>query len=288
MSTFIEFLTAVLFGIVEGITEWLPVSSTGHIILMKELCPPDMSLSVYNFFEIIIQLAAILAVVVMFFRKLNPFALSKTPEQKKSTWQLWFKVVVAVLPSAVLGLWIDEKMDNYLENVQIMGTTLKVVVVAAALIVYGVIFILLERNSKKQFRIQEVGQIDYKTALLIGLFQCLSIIPGTSRSGATILGAILLGVSRPAGAEFSFFLAIPTMLGAGLLKLLKFLKEGVVLQSNQIMFIAVSCAVAFIVSLIAIKGLMEYVRKHSFSVFGVYRIALGVLVIGYFAVSNYA
>ena len=283
---FVEFLKAVLFGIVEGITEWLPVSSTGHIILMKELCPPDMSLSVYNFFEIIVQLAAIMAVVVVFFRKLNPFALSKTPEQKKGTWQLWFKVVVAVLPSAILGFLIDEKMDNYLESVKLMGTTLKVLVVAGALILYGIIFILLERNGKKQFRIQSTAEIDYKTALLIGLFQCLSIIPGTSRSGATILGAILLGVSRPAGAEFSFFLAIPTMLGAGLLKLLEFLKDGVALESNQIMFIAVSCAVAFIVSLIAIKGLMEYVRKHSFSVFGVYRIGLGAVVLGYFALQS--
>ena len=282
----IEILKAVLFGIVEGITEWLPVSSTGHIILMKELCPPDMSLSVYNFFEIIVQLAAIMAVVVVFFRKLNPFALSKTPEQKKGTWQLWFKVVVAVLPSAILGFLIDEKMDNYLESVKLMGTTLKVLVVAGALILYGIIFILLERNGKKQFRIQSTAEIDYKTALLIGLFQCLSIIPGTSRSGATILGAILLGVSRPAGAEFSFFLAIPTMLGAGLLKLLEFLKDGVALESNQIMFIAVSCAVAFIVSLIAIKGLMEYVRKHSFSVFGVYRIGLGAVVLGYFALQS--
>ena len=281
---FLEILKAMLFGIVEGITEWLPVSSTGHIILMKELCPPDMSLSVYNFFEIIIQLAAIMAVVVVFFRKLNPFARSKTLEQKKGTWQLWFKVVVAVLPSAVLGFLIDERMDNYLESVSVMGTTLKVVVVAGALIAYGIAFILLERNTERQFRVQTTGELDYKTALLIGLFQCLSIVPGTSRSGATILGAILLGVSRPAGAEFSFFLAIPTMLGAGLLKLLMFLKDGVQLESSQILFIAISCAVAFVVSLIAIKGLMEFVRKHDFSAFGIYRIGLGIVVLGFFLV----
>ena len=282
----IEILKAILFGIIEGITEWLPVSSTGHIILLDAICPPQISADFYTFFEIIIQLAAIMAVVVMFFKKLNPFALSKTTEQKKATWQLWFKVVVAVLPAAVIGLLIDEPLDKYLESVPVMGTTLKVVVVAVALILYGVIFILLERNNRKSFRINEVGQIDYKTALLIGAFQCLSIIPGTSRSGATILGAIALGVARPAGAEFSFFLAIPTMLGAGLLKLLGYLKDGVQATTTEVVFLVVSCAVAFVVSLLVIKGLMEYVRKRSFAVFGWYRIVLGILVLGYFAVKT--
>ena len=284
MEILIEILKAILFGIVEGVTEWLPVSSTGHIILLESLCP--ISQPFYDFFEIIIQLAAIMAVVVLFFNKLNPLAPSKTKEQKKDTWQLWFKVVVAVLPSAVIGLLIDEPLDNFLAAVPVLGTTLKVFVVAAALIAYGVVFILLEKRNNRVFRIQEVGQIDYKTALMIGAFQCLSIIPGTSRSGATILGAILVGVARPAGAEFSFFLAIPTMLGASLLKLLLFIKDGVLLTSEEVIFLAASCIAAFVVSLLVIKGLMEYVRKHSFSVFGVYRIALGVLVIGYFLIKT--
>ena len=279
---FVEILKAILFGIVEGITEWLPVSSTGHIILLEALWKPNISETFYNFFEIIVQLAAIMAVVVLFFRKLNPLARTKTVEEKKNTWHLWFKVVVAVLPSAVIGYLVDGPLDDYLAATPVAATTLKVVVVALALIAYGVAFILLERKKDRNFRIEAVEQIDYKTALFIGIFQCLSIIPGTSRSGATILGAILLGVARPAGAEFSFFLAIPTMLGASLLKLLDFVQEGISATNTEILFLVVSCAVAFIVSLLAIKALMEYVRKHSFAVFGGYRIALGAAVLGYF------
>ena len=283
----IEMLKAILFGIVEGITEWLPVSSTGHIILLDAICPPAFtSKGFYDFFEIIIQLAAIMAVIVMFFHKLNPFAPSKTKEEKQNTWQLWFKVVVAVLPSAVIGLLVDDPLDTYLGETPIWGTNLKVIVVAAALIFYGVAFILLEKRNKDSYRIQSVHQIDYKTALFIGMFQCLSIIPGTSRSGATILGAILLGVARPAGAEFSFFLAIPTMLGAGALKLLLFLKDGVQATGTEIAFLIVSCIVSFVVSLLVIKALMEYVRKHSFSVFGIYRIILGVAVLLYFLIAG--
>jgi len=284
MTTLVELLKAALFGIVEGVTEWLPVSSTGHIILLKAICPPDISPAFYDFFEIVIQLAAIMAVIVLFFRKLNPFALSKSKEEKVATWQLWFKVVVAVLPSAVIGLLIDEPMDEFLRGTPVLGTDLNTVVVAAALVIYGIFFILLEKRKDREFRITDVSQIDYRTAIFIGMFQCLSIIPGTSRSGATILGAIALGVARPAGAEFSFFLAIPTMLGAGALKLLGFLKDGVAATSTEIAFLAVSCVVAFVVSLLVIKGLMEYVRKHSFSVFGIYRIILGVLVLGYFLI----
>ena len=279
----IEFLQAVLFGIVEGITEWLPISSTGHIILLESLWPLNVSLAFYDLFEIVIQLGAILAVLVLFFHKLNPFSPRKSEIQKKDTWQLWFKVVAAVLPSAVLGLMLDEPLDNWLRGTPVLGTNLNTVIVAAALIVYGVAFILVERkNARGDFRIQEVGRIDYKTAILIGAFQCLSIIPGTSRSGATILGAILLGVSRSAGAEFSFFLAIPTMLGASALKLVKFLLDGVSATSTELMVLIVGCVVSFLVSLAVIKGLMEYVRKHSFSVFGLYRIVLGVAVLGYF------
>ena len=279
----IEILKAILFGIVEGITEWLPVSSTGHIILLDEFVKLNMPTpGFYDLFEIVIQLGAILAVILLFFKKLNPFAKVKTVAQKKDTWSLWFKVVLAVIPSAVIGFLVDDPLDNWLRGTGIWGTSLNVVVVAAALILYGVIFIFLERNKNRQFRVEEVGAIDYRTALMIGMFQCLSIIPGTSRSGATILGAILLSVSRPAGAEFSFFLAIPTMLGASALKLLDFLSAGVSATGTEIAVLIVGCAVSFLVSLLVIRGLMEYVRKHSFAVFGIYRIVLGVAVLGYF------
>ena len=278
----IELLKAVLFGIVEGITEWLPISSTGHIILLNDLIPLKVSENFYDLFEIIIQLGAIFAVLVLFFHKLNPFSPKKDTLQKKNTWSLWFKVVVAVLPSAVIGLLVDEPLDTFLRNTPVLGTNLNVVVVAAALILYGIAFILVEKaNAKKSFRISVVNAIDYKTALLIGAFQCLSIIPGTSRSGATILGAIMLGVSRSAGAEFSFFLAIPPMLGASLLKLKDYL--GMQMSQTELGVLIVGCVVAFIVSLLVIKALMEFVRKHSFASFGVYRIVLGIVVLGYFA-----
>ncbi len=273
-----EFLKAILFGIVEGITEWLPVSSTGHLILLDEFVRLNISEAFYEMFQVVIQLGAILAVIVLFFHKLNPFSPKKDAVQKKDTWQLWFKVVAAVIPSAVLGLLLDDWMDAALYNAW---------VVAAMLIVYGIAFILVEkRNQNCRFAITEVGNIDYKTALFIGAFQCLSLIPGTSRSGATILGAIFLGVSRSAGAEFSFFLAIPTMLGASALKLLKFLLEGIAPTQTEIMVLVVGCIVAFMVSMVVIKGLMEYVRKRSFAVFGIYRIVLGVLVLVYFLVSS--
>ena len=281
----IEILKAILFGIIEGITEWLPVSSTGHIILLDQFVKLNVSQEFYDLFEIVIQLGAILAVIVLFFHKLNPFAPSKPKEEKNHTWQLWFKVVAAVIPSAVLGILLDDPLDTFLRETPVLGTNLNTIVVAAALIVYGVAFILVEKRSEKgNFRILEVGQIDYKTALLIGAFQCLSIIPGTSRSGATILGAILLGVSRSAGAEFSFFLAIPTMLGASALKLLKFLMEGMTATGQEIGVLIVGCVVSFVVSLLVIKGLMEYVRRHSFSVFGIYRIILGIAVLSYFLI----
>ena len=283
---FLEILKAILFGIVEGVTEWLPVSSTGHIILLKAICPPAISEQMYDLFEIVVQLAAIAAVVVLFFHKLNPFSPRKDALQKKNTWQLWFKVVVAVLPSAVIGLLIDDPLDTFLRGTPVLGTDMNTFVVAAALVIYGVAFLWLEKNTERKFKIQEAEQIDYKTALFIGMFQCLSIVPGTSRSGATILGAILLGVARPAGAEFSFFLAIPTMLGAGALKLVMFLKDGVSATSSEIGFLIISCVVAFVVSVLAIKALMEYVRKNSFRVFGIYRIILGILVPAYFVVKH--
>ena len=273
-TMFIEFLKAILFGIVEGITEWLPVSSTGHLILLDEFVKLDVSDAFYEMFQVVIQLGAILAVIVLFFHKLNPFSPQKDAARKKDTWQLWFRVVVAVIPSAVLGLLLDDWMDEHLYNH---------IVVAIMLIVYGIAFLFVEKwNARRSFRITEVGQIDYKTALLMGAFQCLSLIPGTSRSGSTILGAIILGVSRSAGAEFSFFMAIPTMLGASALKLVKYLLEGISATSTEIMVLVTGCIVSFLVSLIVIRGLLEYVRKHSFSVFGVYRIVLGAVVLAYF------
>ena len=271
----IEILKAILFGIVEGITEWLPISSTGHLILLNEFVTLKMSEEFQSMFDVVIQLGAILAVIVLFFHKLNPFAPSKNAAQKKQTWNLWFKVVAAIIPSGVVGVLLDDWMDAHLHN----G-----IVVSIALIVYGIAFILVERrNNGKHLRmVEDVHAIDYKTALLIGAFQCLSLVPGTSRSGSTILGAILLGVGRSAGAEFSFFMAIPTMLGASAIKGLKFVLSGVSATSTEILVLIVGCIVSFFVSLLVIKGLMEYVRKHSFSAFGVYRIILGAVVLLYF------
>ena len=270
-----EILKAIFFGIVEGITEWLPISSTGHMILLNEFVKLQVSDEFYKLFEVVIQLGAILAVILLFFHKLNPFSPSKSAPQKRNTWRLWFKVVLAVIPSAVIGLPLDDWMDAHFYNY---------VVVAITLIVYGIAFLFVEReNSKRRAYANSVYDIVLKTALLIGCFQCLSLIPGTSRSGSTILGAIILGVGRAAGAEFSFFLAIPTMLGASVLKLVKFLLSGVSATGAEWAILAVGCVVSFVISLLVIKGLMEYVRKHSFAVFGVYRIILGVLVLGYFA-----
>ena len=270
----LEILKAILFGIVEGITEWLPVSSTGHLILLDELVKLDVSEAFYEMFQVVIQLGAILAVIVLFFHKLNPFSPRKTVSQRNQTWQLWLKVVAAVLPSALIGVLLDDWMDAHLYNY---------IVVAVTLILYGVAFMLVEkRNALRKAAVEDVHAIDMKTALLIGAFQCLSLIPGTSRSGSTILGGILLGVSRSAASEFSFFLAIPTMLGASALKMLKFMLEGVGITGLEIGVLITGCVVSFLVSLAVIKGLMQYVRKHSFSAFGIYRIALGAVVLLYF------
>ena len=269
----LEFLKAVLFGIVEGITEWLPVSSTGHLILLEEFIHLDVSKAFYELYQVVIQLGAILAVLVLFFHKLWPFSRKKSEIQRKETWHLWFKVVVAVLPSAVLGLLFDDFLDTHLYNY---------VVVALMLIVYGVAFLLVEKKNNTA-TIADVHGIDYRTAFFIGLFQCLSLIPGTSRSGATILGALLLGVSRSAGAEFSFFLAIPTMLGASALKLLKFLLEGNLPTQNELLILLTGCVVSFLVSILVIRALMDFVRKRSFAPFGVYRIILGAAVLLWFA-----
>ena len=274
----IEILKAVLFGIVEGVTEWLPVSSTGHLILLDELVRLNVSEAFKSMFDVVIQLGAILAVVVLFFHKLNPFSPEKTPEEKKGTWSLWAKVVASIIPSGVVGVLFDDWMDAHLHTST---------VVAAMLILYGVAFILVERRYQgRHLAVSDVDHMDWKTALGIGLFQCLSLIPGTSRSGSTILGGILLGASRSAAAEFSFFMAIPTMLGASGIKLLKFFMTGVGFAGPEIAVLLVGCAVSFLVSLLVIRGLMNYVRHHSFSAFGVYRIVLGILVLAYFAIAK--
>ena len=275
-----ELLKAVLFGIVEGVTEWLPISSTGHLILLNEFITLNVSDAFRSMFDVVIQLGAILAVIVLFFHKLNPFSPTKSEGEKKQTWQLWFKVIAAIIPSGIVGVLFDDWMEAHFHNAT---------VVSVALIVYGVAFILVERRNARRVggkTVEDVYAIDYKTALLIGCFQCLSLIPGTSRSGSTILGAILIGVGRSAGAEFSFFMAIPTMLGASAIKGLKFLLSGVAATGTEIGVLIVGCVVSFLVSLLVIRGLMEYVRRHSFSAFGVYRIILGVVVLVYFALAG--
>ena len=271
-----EMLKVVIFGIVEGITEWLPVSSTGHLILLDEFLELKATDAFKSMFDVVIQLGAILAVIVLYFRKLNPFARGKSVPERKQTWQLWFKVCVAIIPSGILGVLFDDWMDAHLHNA---------VVVSIALVAYGIAFLFLEKGNGGKYirRVDDVHAIDLRTAVLIGCFQCLSLIPGTSRSGSTILGAILLGVGRSAGAEFSFFMAIPTMVGASAIKLLKFfLETGFGMSAFQLGILSLGMAVSFIVSLLVIQGLMDYVRKHSFAVFGVYRIVLGVVVLGYF------
>ncbi|MBR2047700.1 MAG: undecaprenyl-diphosphate phosphatase [Oscillospiraceae bacterium] len=276
---FFEILKAIVFGIVEGITEWLPVSSTGHLILLNEFLTLKVSEAFQEMFDVVIQLGAIFAVLVLFFHKLNPFSPKKSQAEKNGTWTLWFKVVLAVLPSAVLGLAFDDWFDAHFYNYT---------VVALMLIVYGIAFLWVEeKRPAGAMTVTEVDGISWRTALLIGAFQCLALIPGTSRSGATILGGILLGVSRSAASEFSFFLAIPTMLGASALKALKFFLEGNAATSVEIAVLITGMIVSFLVSIAAIRGLMEYVRKHKFSLFGIYRIVLGVIVLGYALVRRF-
>lgn len=270
----VEMLKVILLGIVEGITEWLPISSTGHMILVEEFARLNVSKEFWNMFLVVIQLGAILAVVCLYFHKLNPFSTQKTAAQRRETFSLWGKVLVGLVPAAAIGIPLDDWMEAHLNNWQ---------VVAGALIVYGVLFILLERhNRSKRFRIQGFGQLSYKTALLIGMFQALSLVPGTSRSGATILGAMLLGCSRYVAAEYSFFLAVPVMAGASLLKMVKF---GWVLQPYELTVLLVGMLTAFVVSVLAIRFLMGYIKKHDFTVFGWYRIVLGLLVILYFSLA---
>lgn len=294
MVEFIEIIKAFIFGVVEGITEWLPVSSTGHLILLDEFLKlnvaPELggvfAAEYMSMFEVVIQLGAIFAVVVMFFGKLNPFAPSKSAEEKRGTWTLWFKVALASVPAALIGI-VGDKLLEKATGKDIDGWIYNAVVVSAMLIVYGVLFIAVEKwQAGKRARIDRVDDISYSQAILMGCFQTLSIVPGTSRSGSTILGARIIGIARPAAAEFSFFMGIPAMVGASLIKGYGFfdyvMESNVSVPALAWAVLAVACAVAFAVSMVAIKFLMDFVKKHSFAPFGVYRIVLGALVLLYF------
>lgn len=265
----IEVIKAILFGIVEGITEWLPISSTGHMILLEQFVKLNVTPEFWKMFLVVIQLGAILAVVVLYFNKLNPFSPKKSKEQKKDIWILWAKVLVACVPAAIIGLLFEDIIDKFLDNPFI---------VAIMLIIYGIAFIIIESRNKK-VNITELKDLTYRTAAIIGVFQLLALIPGTSRSGATILGGILIGTSREIAAEFTFFLAIPVMFGASLLKLLKF---GLVFTSQELIILIVGLITAFIISILAIKFLMNYIKKNDFKAFGWYRIVLGIIVLVYF------
>ena len=270
----IEVIKAILFGIVEGITEWLPISSTGHMILLNDLIKLQVSEEFYELFEVVIQLGAILAVVVMYFKVIFPYGFGKGKEDTKKTYSLWGKILVACLPAAIIGVLFDDILDKYLYNS---------LVVSLMLIVYGVIFVILDEKKIKGKKIDSLDGITYKQALGVGAFQLLALIPGTSRSGATIIGGLLCGLNRNVVAEFTFFLAIPVIAGASLLKLLKNVMDiGFVFSGLEITILLVGSVVAFIVSLIIIKFLLSYIRKHDFKVFGYYRIVLGILVLLYF------
>lgn len=305
---FIEALKALLIGVVEGITEWLPISSTGHMILVDEFVHFNVSEAFMNLFLVVIQIGAILAVLILYFHKLNPFSPRKNVEEKRSTWRLWGMVVIGCIPAAIVGLLFDDWVNEHFYNK---------VTVAAMLILYGVIFIVIERRNRKRlatavaaqerprgkhakptnritdgdsedealadmFSVRTVDDIDWKTALKIGCFQVLAIIPGTSRSGATIIGGMLCGCSRTAAAEFTFFLAIPVMLGWGLVKVIKFIAAGIAMTATEIVVLVVGIVTAFVMSVIAIRFLMGYIKNNDFTVFGWYRIVIGVLVLGYF------
>ena len=265
-----ELLKTVVLGIVEGLTEWLPISSTGHMILVDEFIKLDVSKSFMDMFLVVIQLGAILAVVVLNFEKLNPFSSWKSSWEKRATWQLWYKVILACVPAAVIGLLFNKFMEEHFMTAP---------VVAATLIFYGVMFLVVETYNKRRTpRVREIERLDYKTAFIIGLFQVLSLVPGTSRSGATILGGILFGTSRYVAAEFTFFLAIPVMFGASLLKMVKF---GWHYTGSEILILVVGMATAFVVSILSIKFLLRYIKNNDFKAFGWYRIVLGIIVVIY-------
>lgn len=295
----IEILKSFIIGLVEGITEWLPISSTGHMILVDEFLRLNVSAQFLALFLVVIQIGAIMAVIILYFHKLNPFSPKKTPEERRGTWRLWGMVIIGCIPAAMVGLLLDDWVHDRFYNAT---------VVASALILYGVIFIVMERRNRRLeqraadaargkharpgtdgdgvpasiFKVATVDDITPKTALAIGLFQCLAIIPGTSRSGSTIIGGMLAGCSRVAAAEFTFFLAIPIMLGWGLVKALKFMAAGMAMTATEIAVLVVGIVTAFVVSVISIKFLMGYIKRNDFTAFGWYRIMVGVLVLGYF------
>lgn len=269
MTNFIDIIKSFLLGIIEGITEWLPISSTGHMILFNAFTNTYNGFLTTDVFLYVIQLGAILAIVSVYFKKLNPFSPKKTPDEKKQTMSMWYKVIIACIPAAVIGLLLNDFMEHF-ETPYIISATL---------IIYGIFFILIE-NKKKTIKVNDLGELSYKNALLIGLFQVLSIIPGTSRSGSTILGAIMLGLSRELAAEFSFFLAIPVMFGVSFLKLVT---NEYIMTSSEWALLLIGFIVAYLVSIFAVKFLTSYVKKHNFKVFGYYRIILGIIVILYFS-----
>ena len=274
----LEALKVIILGIVEGITEWLPISSTGHLILVEEFIKLDLSEAFISMFTVVIQLGAIMAVVVIYFHKLNPFSPRKTEKQKMLTIQLWVKVIIAALPAAVIGLLFDDMIDEKFMNAY---------VVAATLIIYGILFIVVEeRHKDKQPKVTKLSRLTIPMVLTIGAFQVLALIPGTSRSGATIIGALLIGTARGVAAEFTFFLGIPVMFGASFLKIVKFLMEGAGITGQEFFLLLLGCGVSFGVSVFAIKFLMQYIKNHDFKVFGYYRIVLGIIVALYFGISG--
>lgn len=268
-------LKAILFGIIEGITEWLPISSTGHMIILNDLVKLEVSSEFYSLFEVVIQLGAVLSVVIIYFKTIFPWGFGKNKKDTKNTFNLWGKILVACLPAAIIGLLFDDLLDKYLYNS---------IVVSLMLIIYGILFIIIEsKHHNKDTRVNDLKEITYKDALLVGIFQLLALIPGTSRSGATIIGGLLIGLKRSVIAEFTFFLAIPVMAGASLLKILKYIiKVGLSFTGIELMTLLVGSLVAFIISIIVIKFLMNYIRRHDFKVFGYYRIILGIIVFMYF------
>ena len=273
MAYFFDILKTILFGIVEGITEWLPISSTGHLLILQSMVGEIISHDFMEMFDVVIQLGAILAVVVIYFNKLNPFSSKKTAIEKQNTINLWIKVIVACLPAAVIGLLLDDWLDAHL---------FKTSVVAVTLILYGIAFIVVEeRNRGKKFKYKDLNTLPLSVAIGIGMFQVLALVPGTSRSGATILGGMILGASRYVSAEFTFFLAIPVMFGASLLKLVKF---GLAFSFGEFFALILGMVVSFVVSILAIKFLMNYIKKHNFKVFGIYRIILGIVILVFFAI----
>lgn len=273
MTILFDYLKSILLGIVQGITEWLPVSSTGHMILFDQFIQMSQSKEFMSLFLVVIQFGSILAVVTLYFHKLNPFSPKKSKKEKQDTWTMWLKVLVACIPAGIAGLLLDDFLDAHFYNAP---------TVAATLIIYGILFIVIE-NLHKRPNIRSINDMSYRTALGIGAFQMLSLIPGTSRSGSTILGAVIMGTSRSVAAEFSFFLAVPIMFGASLLKIVK---HGSAIQGQEIGILLVGMLVAYIVSIFAIKFLMGYIRKHDFKAFGWYRIVVGIFVILYFALSG--